>query len=182
MGKFKEMDLLRQEREVFDADYPMEPTPRADMWIAWNSEDGFTFWDSEYAARLCSAKDSIEWPVQYVMQKAQPAVQGGSCGHESCDCRSYCKKQQPTPVQEPVDWQFFDKGCWWNSDHRIKNQKKDMELAGYKTRDLYTSPSAAPWIGLTDAEVAAAWPCELGSMEKRFARTIEAKLKEKNRG
>jgi hypothetical protein len=69
MGKFKEMDLLRQEREAFDADYPMEPPPRADMWIAWNSEDGFTFWDNEQQAILWSADGSIEWPVQYVMQK-----------------------------------------------------------------------------------------------------------------
>jgi hypothetical protein len=69
MGKFKEMDLLRQEREAFDADYPMEPTPRADMWIAWNSEDGFTFWNSERQAILWSADGSSEWPVQYVMQK-----------------------------------------------------------------------------------------------------------------
>jgi hypothetical protein len=75
MGKFKEMDLLRQEREAFDADYPMEPTPRADMWIAWNSEDGFTFWNSEYAARLCTATNSIEWPVQYVMQKVNSQTQ-----------------------------------------------------------------------------------------------------------
>ena len=72
MGKFKEMDLLRQEREEFDADYPMEPTPRADMWIAWNSEDGFTFWDNEQQAILWSADGSIEWPVQYVLQKVQP--------------------------------------------------------------------------------------------------------------
>jgi hypothetical protein len=72
MGKFKEMDLLRQEREAFDADYPMEPTPRADMWVAWNSEDGFTFWDNEKQAALWSAWDSIEWPVQYVMQKRTP--------------------------------------------------------------------------------------------------------------
>ena len=53
------------------------------------------------------------------------------------------EQEREAPVQEPVDWQFFDKGCWWNSDHRIKNQKKDMELAGYKTRDLYTTPPSA---------------------------------------
>jgi hypothetical protein len=70
MGKFKEMDLLRQEREAFDADYPMEPTPRADMWVAWNAEDGFTFWDNEKQATLWSANDYFSgWPVQYVMQK-----------------------------------------------------------------------------------------------------------------
>jgi hypothetical protein len=113
MGKFKEMDLLRQEREAFDADYPLPPPPHwGDLWVAWNSEDGFTFWEDEQQAIRWSAADSNEYPVQYVMQKAQ----------------------------------------------------------------------LAPWVGLTDEEVAAAWPCELGSMEKRFARTIEAKLKEKNRG
>jgi hypothetical protein len=73
MGKFKEMDLLRQEREAFDADYPMEPTPMVDMWIAWNSEDGFTFWKHKNQAALWSASDSNEWPVKYEMQKAQPA-------------------------------------------------------------------------------------------------------------
>jgi hypothetical protein len=67
------MDLLRQEREAFDPDYPMEPTPRADMWIAWNSEDGFTFWDNEQQAILWSADKSVEWPVQYVMQKERAA-------------------------------------------------------------------------------------------------------------
>jgi hypothetical protein len=72
MGKFKEMDLLRKEREAFDADYPMEPTPRVDMWIAWNSEDGFTFWKHQNQAALWSAADSIEWPVQYTMQKCTP--------------------------------------------------------------------------------------------------------------
>ena len=92
MGKFKEMDLLRQEREAFDADYPMEPTPRAAMWIAWNSEDGFTLWDNEYAARLCTATNSIEWPVQYVMQKVNIQTQ------------IVKDNLQPAPVQEPVAW------------------------------------------------------------------------------
>jgi hypothetical protein len=73
MGKFKEMDLLRQEREAFDADYPIEPTPMADVWVAWNSEDGFTLWGSEQQAILWSADGSSEWPVKYVMQKERVA-------------------------------------------------------------------------------------------------------------
>jgi hypothetical protein len=70
MGKFKEMDLLRQEREAFDADYPLPPPPHwGDLWVAWNSEDGFTFWEDEQQAIRWSAADSNEYPVQYVMQK-----------------------------------------------------------------------------------------------------------------
>jgi hypothetical protein len=90
-------------------------------------------------------------------------------------------KAQPAPVQEPVDWQFFDKGCWWNSDHRIKNQKKDMELAGYKTRDLYTTPPAAqkPWVGLTKDDVES-WDLPVNPTVFEFAQFIEAKLREKN--
>jgi hypothetical protein len=90
MGKFKEMDLLRQEREAFDADYPMEPTPRDDMWVAWNSEDGFTFWDNEQQATLWSSIVSNEWPVQYVMQKVNIQTQ------------IVKDNLQSAPVQEPV--------------------------------------------------------------------------------
>ena len=67
----KNMDLLSLERSKFNSDYPMEPTPRADMWIAWNSEDGFTFWDNEKQATLWSADGSIEWPVQYLINKVE---------------------------------------------------------------------------------------------------------------
>jgi hypothetical protein len=111
MGKFKEMDLLRQEREAFDADYPMEPTPRADMWIAWNSEDGFTFWDNEQQATKWSADTYLsEWPVQYVMQKYTPLsafVRSSDEGKAEVMERvidkaiEAQKKAQPAPVQEP---------------------------------------------------------------------------------
>jgi hypothetical protein len=159
MGKFKEMDLLRQEREAFDADYPLPPPPHwGGLWVAWNSEDGFTFWEDEQQAVRWSAADSNEYPVQYVMQKAQTA-----------------------PVHEPVAWEtVYETIIHWDEGGGKRSRR---ELAR-RIVDLYTTPPAAqkPWVGLTDAEVAAAWPCELGSMEKRFARTIEAKLKEKNCG
>jgi hypothetical protein len=112
MGKFKEMDLLRQEREAFDVDYPMEPTPRADMWIAWNSEDGFTFWKHQNQAALWSAADSNEWPVQYVRQKCTPLSSFvRSSDEDKAEVMERVidkaieaqKKAQPAPVQEPVE-------------------------------------------------------------------------------
>jgi hypothetical protein len=65
----------------FGGDCDTPPEPWSAIWVAWNSEDGFTFWNNEKQAVLWSAADSNEWPVQYAMQKAQPA-----------------------PVQEPAAW------------------------------------------------------------------------------
>ena len=69
--KEKASDLTQQD---FGGDCDTPPEPWSAIWGAWNSEDGFTFWDNEKQAALWSATDSNEWPVQYAMQKAQPAV------------------------------------------------------------------------------------------------------------
>jgi hypothetical protein len=58
----------------FGGDCDTPPEPWSAIWVAWNSEDGFTFWNNEKQAALWSAADNNEWPVQYAMQKAQPAV------------------------------------------------------------------------------------------------------------
>jgi hypothetical protein len=36
--------------------------------------------------------------VKAIKQTLASPVQDGLCGHESCDCRSYSKKQQPASV------------------------------------------------------------------------------------
>jgi hypothetical protein len=63
-------DLTQQD---FGGDCDTPPEPWSAIWVAWNSEDGFTFWKHQNQAALWSAADSNEWPVQYAMQKAQPA-------------------------------------------------------------------------------------------------------------
>ena len=69
--KAKASDLTQQDFGG-DCDTPPEPWPA--IWVAWNSEDGYTFWKHQNQAALWSAADSNEWPVQFAMQKAQPAV------------------------------------------------------------------------------------------------------------
>ena len=59
-------------KQDFGGDCDTPPEPWSAIWVAWNSEDGFTFWNNEKQAALWSAADSNEWPVQYAMQKAQP--------------------------------------------------------------------------------------------------------------
>lgn len=44
--------------------------------------------------------------------------------------------------QQPVSWQFYQDGKWWNGDDRIKDHRKNTEAAGIQVRDLYPSPIA----------------------------------------
>lgn len=41
---------------------------------------------------------------------------------------------------EPVAWQFYDQGRWWNGDDRIKDHRENTENAGYTIRNLYAGP------------------------------------------
>jgi hypothetical protein len=49
--------------------------------------------------------------------------------------------------------------------------------AGVKYIPVYTAPTKREWVGLTDEEIVACGWCDL-----KFARAVEAKLKEKNNG
>ena len=123
MGKFKEMDLLRQEREAFDADYPLPPPPHwGDLWVAWNSEDGFTFWEDEQQAIRWSAADSNEYPVRYVMQKERAA-----------------------PVQEEIE---RAKQIWREDQQRIAELSAEIDrLAAAQPSVPSTFPDFSPIFG-----------------------------------
>lgn len=53
--------------------------------------------------------------------------------------------------QEPVAWQFYDNGRWWNGDDRIRDHRKNTEEAGYPIRDLYTHPAIPGRVVFPDA-------------------------------
>jgi hypothetical protein len=67
---------------------------------------------------------------------------------------------------------------WW---HRSSKFDEEGNLIGPNPDDipLYTAPPKREWVGLTDDEMEALFLNEDGV---RFARYIEAKLREKNRG
>lgn len=46
------------------------------------------------------------------------------------------------PQGEPVAWQFYHDGKWWNGDDRIRDHRKNTEEAGYKVRDLFAEQPA----------------------------------------
>jgi hypothetical protein len=74
------------------------------------------------------------------------------------------------PEQEPV--------AWLSEGGDVSRSKRYMDEMGFKCNPLYTSPQKQ-WVGLTDEDMEALFLNEDGV---RFARYIEAKLKEKNHG
>ena len=54
-----------------------------------------------------------------------------------CKLRSILSKPAARQQGEPVAWQFYQDGKWWNGDDRIKDHRKNTENSGYKTRELY---------------------------------------------
>ena len=90
------------------------------------------------------------------------------------------------PEQKPVAtmWQHGETG---RTRITMPGDITDCDARWFKVSDLYTSPPASkPWVGLTDEEVVAlkmvGRDLEFVSMTalRRFARDIEATLKEKN--
>ena len=72
--------------------------------------------------------------------------------------------------QEPVAWMSTVKDD--SAFDKFRFAQSDM----YPT-PVYTAPPKREWVGLTDEEIVACGWCDL-----KFARNIEAKLKEKNGG
>ena len=83
--------------------------------------------------------------------------------------------------QEPVAW-ITDGGkgeLWWYQSSKFD---EEGNLIGPNPDDipLYTAPPKREWVGLTDAEIHDMNGYEEDRRMYRFARAIEAKLKEKN--
>jgi hypothetical protein len=80
------------------------------------------------------------------------------------------------PVQEPVAWAIYDKRGGSKSLHWPNQHSPDGDATKFDAVPLYATPPQRQWVGLTFAEI-----CELENESLlRFARAIEAKLKEKN--
>ena len=76
--------------------------------------------------------------------------------------------------QEPV--------AWISEGGDVSRSKRYMDEMGFKCNPLYTAPPKREWVGLTDQEIHEIDGYEEDRKMYRFARTIEAKLREKNHG
>lgn len=77
------------------------------------------------------------------------AVNEGSCNFPLCQNKQYQqdlaeqlhRELYADPQFEPVAWQFYQNGKWWNGDQHNGNHRKNTEAAGIPTRDLYARVS-----------------------------------------
>jgi len=76
-------------------------------------------------------------------------------------CRDALAALSQREAAEPVGWQFFQDGKWWNgSDHN--DHRKNTEEAGFPVRELYTAPPSR--------EVPEEWKSELIEKIEEYGR------------
>ena len=120
------------------------------------------------ALRLADALDELD----------RQFSRNGLCGDAAAELRRLHEALETE--QEPVAW-ITDGGkgeLWWYQSSKFD---EEGNLIGPNPDDipLYTAPPKREWVGLTDEDMEALFLNEDGV---RFARYIEAKLREKNRG
>lgn len=81
------------------------------------------------------------------------------------------------PQKTMPDW-----SAWEPCDIKHGRPAWEFDSQGYEVeyRELYTSPQAKPWVGLTDEEISKTFETQVWDARRSYARAIEAKLKEKN--
>ena len=108
------------------------------------------------------------------MQQALEALESDPISHAGLVSRKQAiaaLRQALETEQEPV--------AWISEGGDVSRSKRYMDEMGFKCNPLYTAPPKREWVGLTDEDMEALFLNEDGV---RFARYIEAKLREKNHG
>lgn len=89
------------------------------------------------------AQDEREFDMQDQLVPISKAVADGDQVRAQHLLRTAIKYIRPAQTeQQPVSWQFYQDGKWWNGDDRIKDHRKNTEAAGIPVRDLYAAPIA----------------------------------------
>jgi len=122
----------------------------------------------------------VQWPVACRFCHSEKGCWAWQCYH----CGEIDDVQQPAaqPVQEPVAWTTMPEADDWDFVSGSKDPTGKLEGKWFP---LYTAPPAVerPWVGLTPEEVLDLFDVNnvYGSKWIEFARTVEVKLKERNK-
>jgi hypothetical protein len=110
-----------------------------------------------------------------------PCQDGDACHYKDCVGTKALPVAQPE--QGPVAWAVQGCSKMWRDEFAEIDAKAEAKRIGGTcvAYALYTTPPAAKrqWVGLTDDEIDSCW-YQSGGITPGFARTVEAKLKEKN--
>ena len=123
--------------------------------------------------RYTKVRELVKDPSLTIKNIAQQT--GYDKGHVS-RLRKEFLRQAPKEKQEPVAWMMVNKVIGPPSLHW--KPQEDWHIT-WECKPLYTAPPKREWVGLTEEDMEALFLNEDGV---RFARYIEAKLREKNNG
>lgn len=131
--------------------------------------------DEFYEETVDALKAALEQPEQEPTCPECKAAVLYEC--VACSSNNY----PPKTKQEPVAWAVqgitqMIRGEFAELDAKSKAKRIGGTCVAYP---LYTAPPQRPWVGLTDEEIDSCW-YQSGGVTPGFARTVEAKLKEKN--
>jgi hypothetical protein len=113
-----------------------------------------------------------------------PCQDGDACHYK--DCGNTKARPVAQPEQEPVAWAVQGCSKMWRDEFAEIDAKAEAKRIGGTcvAYALYTTPPAAqrPWVGLDEDEILDLFDRNnvYGSKWIEFARTVEAKLKERN--
>lgn len=176
--------------------------------VAWLTDREQMYFDKEDALRDCDGfiQPLYAAPVHAIninkkcvdetaKDKHEPDAYGDGNVYRGQRSKDSTTKTLYYTDQEPVAWRTFDgEGNYEFRDYEMNEayqeewSKRNPKHQGW-VEPLYAAPPRNSWFKLTDAEVWDEWVRAVDESNRsnrelafRFARAIEAKLKEKNRG
>ena len=124
----------------------------------------------EDKAKVQQALDALEWFKEHGLSVSEIKLAENSI--------TALRQLLERTEQEPAF--YWDRGCFFVRPERAKSLNLDVDAM----QALYATPPAQPaaWVGLTDEDLDALACGGLWPDRKLIARSVEAKLREKNGG
>lgn len=121
-------------RDVLEQIYTKSGSYCCDLKCEWYANENYTPTerDADYAYH-----DLVNKYYDHRTEELMRVVKKSCMGIPTLRGTKECLR-----IQEPVAWQFYDEGGWYNGSNHYKHRKNTIE-AGYRTRDLYPVQSSA---------------------------------------
>lgn len=134
-----------------DGQAAVEPAPAQDeLWAvhAQGPDELYAAFGRDDAEQHAAALNALPMPAGIQVSATVIASPWSAAEHwkylaeQEREHAAELKARAAQTEQQPVSWQFYQDGKWWNGDDRIKDHRKNTEAAGIPVRDLYAAPIA----------------------------------------